>query len=188
MESTTSLPADPHAIALLRGGARAAVTVAVLGLHLRGAVEAGRGTLRTSGPVPRESAPTLARAVHATLHRPAGLRQLLDRRGVRDALAGLRGELGTAGLLRTVLPGPTFRARRALKDLRGGHPLPAHRYGLSVEDKLLLVALHGDKALSALAPRFTREAGLTDQGPAGPELRRPPRDGGDGSAGGSGPV
>ncbi|MFF7370451.1 hypothetical protein [Streptomyces tricolor] len=45
MGRTTSIPTappDPCAVALLRGGDRAAVTVAVLALHLRGAVEAGR--------------------------------------------------------------------------------------------------------------------------------------------------
>ncbi|MCZ0986113.1 hypothetical protein O1M54_11385 [Streptomyces diastatochromogenes] len=50
MDRTTSIPPDPCAVALLRGGDRAAVTVAVLGLHLRGAVESGRpGTLRRTG-------------------------------------------------------------------------------------------------------------------------------------------
>ncbi|MFG2606053.1 TIGR04222 domain-containing membrane protein [Streptomyces sp. NPDC048514] len=182
MRGTTTIPADPYAIALLRGGARAAVTVAVLGLHLRGAVEAGRpGTVRTCGPARAPVSP-LAAAVHATLYRPAGVRQLPERRRVREALGELRAELATAGLLRTVLPGPTRRARRALRDLRGGHPLPGHRSGLSVDDKLLLVALHGDRALTALAPRFTREAGLT--GPGGTADRDLPGSWGGGGGGG----
>jgi hypothetical protein len=187
MRGTTTIPGDPYAIALLRGGARAAVTVAVLGLHLRGAVEAGRpGTMRTCGPAAGAPLPPLARAVHATLYRPAGVRQLPERRGVREALGELRAELATAGLLRTVLPGPTVRARRALRDLRGGHPLPGHRSGLSVDDKLLLVALHGDRALTALAPRFTREAGLT--GPGGTTEREPPGSWGGGGGFGCGTV
>ncbi|MFI5975339.1 TIGR04222 domain-containing membrane protein [Streptomyces sp. NPDC051452] len=175
MGGTTTIPAEPQAIALLRGGARAAVTVAVLELHLRGVVEADRtGVMRTCGPVPRASVSPLARAVHAALHRPAGIRQLPRRRPVREALGELRAEPGTAGLLRTVLPGPTFRARRALRDLRGGHPLPgpAHRSGLSVDDKLLLVALHGDRALTALAARFTREADLLGRGGATRDVPR----------------
>ncbi|MFG2884651.1 TIGR04222 domain-containing membrane protein [Streptomyces sp. NPDC048297] len=165
MAGETNVPTDPHALALLRGGTRAAVTVAVLGLHLRGAVEAGSaGTMRTSGPAPRGPVPALARAVHAALYRPAGLRQLLDRQGVRKALAGLRAELIAAGMLRRTLPGPTRAARRVLRRLRSRNPLPAHRSGLSPDDTLLLVALHGDKALTLLAPRFTREAGLTGRG------------------------
>ncbi|MGC3004920.1 TIGR04222 domain-containing membrane protein, partial [Streptomyces sp. G35A] len=47
MSGSTGVRGTPHEIALLRGGARAAVTVAVVALHLRGAVEAGAaGTLR----------------------------------------------------------------------------------------------------------------------------------------------
>ncbi|MEU6087255.1 TIGR04222 domain-containing membrane protein [Streptomyces sp. NPDC047085] len=168
MAGERNVPTDPHALALLRGGARAAVTVAVLGLHLRGAVEAGRtGTMRTSGPAPQGPLPPLAKAVHATLYRPAGLRQLLDRQAVRKALAGLRAELVAEGMLRRTLPGPTRAARQALKRLRTRHPLPAHSprpSGLSSDDQLLLVALHGDKALTLLVPRFTREAGLTGRG------------------------
>ncbi|MFJ4467856.1 TIGR04222 domain-containing membrane protein [Streptomyces sp. NPDC089424] len=47
MTGTGSVQETPHEIALLAGGSRAAVTVAVVALHLRGAVEAGApGTLR----------------------------------------------------------------------------------------------------------------------------------------------
>ncbi|WP_338017683.1 TIGR04222 domain-containing membrane protein [Streptomyces adustus] len=165
MDSAAPSRLEPHAIALLRGGPRAAVTVAVLSLHLRGAVGAGRvGTMRTTGPAADRSLPPLTKAVHAALYRPAGLRQLLDRQAVRRALTGLRDELRAAGLLRTFPPGRTRAGRRTLKSLRARHPLPGHGPGLPLEDQLLAVALYGDRALTAVAPRFTREAGLTGRG------------------------
>ncbi|WP_317633569.1 TIGR04222 domain-containing membrane protein [Streptomyces sp. HUAS TT20] len=165
MSSTPTGRLEPYEIALVRGGPRAAVTVAVLDLHLRGAVGAGRaGTMRTSGPVGGSELPPLTRAVHAALYRSAGMRQLLDRQGVRSALAEARGNLTTAGLLRSFPPGRPRAARRALKDLREQHPLPAVRTGLSARDTLLAVALYGDRALTALAPRFAQEAGLTGRG------------------------
>ncbi|MFE2100038.1 TIGR04222 domain-containing membrane protein [Streptomyces sp. NPDC059468] len=165
MAGTTRIPTEPQELALLRGGARAAVTVAVLDLHLRGAVKAGRaGTMRASGPVPAAALTALAKAVHAGLYRPAGMRQLLDRRPVRAALGELRAELVAAGLLRAALPGRTRAGRRVLRNLRARNPLPVHGPAPSPEDKLLLVALHGDAALTALAPRFTRDAGLTGRG------------------------
>ncbi|MET7291029.1 TIGR04222 domain-containing membrane protein [Streptomyces griseoloalbus] len=47
MNGSTGVRGTPHEIALLGGGPRAAVTVAVVALHLRGAVEAGApGTIR----------------------------------------------------------------------------------------------------------------------------------------------
>ncbi|CAL9625570.1 hypothetical protein SUDANB176_05947 [Streptomyces sp. enrichment culture] len=47
MSGSTGVRGTPHEIALLGGGPRAAVTVAVVALHLRGAVEAGApGTIR----------------------------------------------------------------------------------------------------------------------------------------------
>ncbi|MFF7749496.1 TIGR04222 domain-containing membrane protein [Streptomyces sp. NPDC007971] len=165
MAGTTRIPTEAHALALLRAGNRAAVTVAVLDLHLRGAVRAGRaGTLRTSGPAPGVPLPALTKAVRASLYRPAGMGQLLDRHGVRAALGALREDLVAAGLLRSVLPGRTRAGRRALKRLRARNPLPTAPAGLSDGDKLLLVALHGDRALTLLVPRFTREAGLTGRG------------------------
>ncbi|MEV4231669.1 TIGR04222 domain-containing membrane protein, partial [Streptomyces bobili] len=49
MSTGTSIRLRPYEVALLRGGPRAAVMVAVVALHLRGGVEAGRpGRLRTS--------------------------------------------------------------------------------------------------------------------------------------------
>lgn len=165
MSGTPTVRLEPYEIALVRGGPRAAVTVAVLDLHLRGAVGAGRaGTMRTSGPVSGQELPPLTRAVHAALYRSAGMRQLLDRQGVRSALAETRRSLTAAGLLRTFPPGRPRTARRALKELREQHPLPTHRTGLPAQETLLAVALYGDRALTALAPRFAREAGLTGRG------------------------
>jgi hypothetical protein len=166
MNSATTSRPEPHEIALLRGGPRAAVTVAVLALHLRGVAKAGRpGTMRTSGAAAGAGTlPPLTKAVHAALYRPAGMRQLLDRRGVRDALAALREELTAAGLLRTFPPGRTRAARATLRALRRQHPLPVDREGHSPEDTLLAVALYGDRALTALVPRFAQEAGLVGRG------------------------
>ncbi|MFF4396477.1 TIGR04222 domain-containing membrane protein [Streptomyces sp. NPDC001480] len=168
MSATTTIPLRPHEMALIRGGPRAALTVAVLDLHLRSAAEAGRaGTMRACGPAERADLPplpALTKAVHGALYRAAGMRQLLDRQGVRRALADLRGDLTAAGLLRAFPPGRPRAARRALKDLRARHPLPVRRSGLSAEDKLLLVALYGDEALTLLARRFAQEAGLMGRG------------------------
>ncbi|MEU1528833.1 TIGR04222 domain-containing membrane protein [Streptomyces fagopyri] len=162
---------DPYAVALVRGGPRAAVTVAVLALRLRGVVEAGRpGTMRTSrAPAPTEhpperSAHPLERAVHASLYRPAGMGELLRRTRVREALAQLRTELTGAGTLRTFPPGPTLAARRLLRRTRAERPLPTGREGLSRHDVLLAVALHGTAALTLLEPRFAVDAGLVGRG------------------------
>jgi len=183
MSGGATVRPEPHEIALLRGGPRAAVTVAVLALHLRGAVEAGRrGTMRTAGATGAPPPPPLTKAVHAALYRPAGMRQLLDRQGVRKALGALRDELTATGLLRTFPPGRTGAARRLLKALRKEHPLPTDRKGLSTDDVLLAVALYGDRALTTLAPRFTHEAGLTGRG--GTTEREMPPSWGGGSGGG----
>nr|WP_279617306.1 TIGR04222 domain-containing membrane protein [Streptomyces bungoensis] len=166
MERTPRIPPDPCAVALLRGGARAAVTVAVVGLHLRGAVHAGRpGTLRRTGA--REAVSfrhPLEKAVHIGLYRPAGLRELPERAVVRRALARMRAELAAEGLLRPPVPGRTRAARRLVASLRAGHPLPGSRDGSADEEVLLAVALYGDLALTALLPGLTRDAGLTGRG------------------------
>ncbi|MEU1400993.1 TIGR04222 domain-containing membrane protein [Streptomyces sp. NPDC005728] len=166
MDRTTSIPPDPCAVALLRGGDRAAVTVAVLGLHLRGAVQVGRpGTLRRTGT--REAVSfrhPLEKAVRTGLYRPAGPRELPGRAVVRRALAGMRAELAATGLLRSLPPGRTRAARRHLAELRARHPLPDGPDGLAEEEVLLAVALYGERALTALLPRFAREAGLTGRG------------------------
>ncbi|GCB44910.1 TIGR04222 domain-containing membrane protein [Streptomyces sp. NL15-2K] len=167
MDSDTTVGLEPYEVALLRGGPRAAVTVAVVALHLRGAVEAGRpGTLRktgaassATGDAPPHRHP-LEKAVRVGLYRPAGIRELLSRAVVRRALARMRAGLAAAGLLRSVMPGPTRAARRHLAALRERHPLPDGPEGLAEETVLLAVALYGDQALTALLPLFTRDSGL----------------------------
>ncbi|MEU0004345.1 TIGR04222 domain-containing membrane protein [Streptomyces sp. NPDC006314] len=166
MDRATSIPPDSCAVALLRGGDRAAVTVAVLGLHLRGAVEPGRpGTLRRTGTGTAGSfRHPLEKAVRTGLYRPAGPRELPGRAVVRRALARMRAELAAAGLLRSLPPGRTRAARRQLAALRERHPLPESPDGLPEEEVLLAVALYGERALTALVPRFARECGLTGRG------------------------
>ncbi|MGW7261432.1 TIGR04222 domain-containing membrane protein [Streptomyces sp. NPDC054834] len=166
MDRTTPISPDPCAIALLRGGDRAAVTVAVLGLHLRGAVDAGRpGTLRRTGTGNGAAfRHPLERAVRTGLYRPAGPRELPSRAVVRQALARMRAELTAAGLLRSLPPGRTRAARAHLAALRERHPLPEGADGMAEDEVLIAVALYGERALSALLPRFAREAGLTGRG------------------------
>ncbi|MGQ4416775.1 TIGR04222 domain-containing membrane protein [Streptomyces sp. SAS_269] len=162
MDRTTPMP-DPCAIALLRGGDRAAVTVAVLALHLRGAVDAGRpGTLRRTGTGDAATfRHPLEKAVRTGLYRPAGPRELPGRAVVRRALARMRAELVAAGLLRALPAGRTRAARRLLAELRERHPFPD---GPAEQEVLLAVALHGERALTALLPRFARDSGLTGRG------------------------
>lgn len=205
MDDATAVLLGPHEIAMLRGGPRAAVTVAVVALHLRGAVESGRpGTLRREPFPGRPDAPPhrhpLEQAVRVGLYRPAGIRELLVRAVVRRALSRMRAELAAAGLLRLVRASPTRDARRYVADLRRNTPVPEQRAGLAEEDVLLAVALHGAPALTALVPAFTAEAGLTGRGAAADEGLFPfgrheflrwradfPEDGsGDGTDGGSG--
>jgi hypothetical protein len=166
MSGGPTIRLQPHEVALLRGGHRAAVTVSVLALHLRGEVQPGRaGTMRTSGVAADAGAlPPLTRAVRSALYRPAGMRQLLERQGVRQALAQARGDLVAAGLLRRFPPRRTRAARVLLKSLRARLPLPAGREGVPVEEVLLAVALYGDRALTLLVPRFAGAAGLVGRG------------------------
>ncbi|MFI8519543.1 TIGR04222 domain-containing membrane protein [Streptomyces sp. NPDC085481] len=90
----------PQALALLRGGPRAAVTVALVALHQRGAVAAGRrGTIRANGGAGRTRDP-LQLGVHRSLQRALALRVLATRPKARHALDALRAELGRTGLLR----------------------------------------------------------------------------------------
>ncbi|MEU1868160.1 TIGR04222 domain-containing membrane protein [Streptomyces gardneri] len=108
-------PADaeppPQALALLRGGRRAAVTVALVALHQRGAVAAGRKrTIRANGGPGRTRDPVQL-GVHGSLHRALALRTLALRPEARRAVDALGSELGRAGLLR---PPARLRAARVL--------------------------------------------------------------------------
>lgn len=101
----------PQALALLRGGPRAAVTVALVALHQRGAVAAGRrGTIRANGGAGRTRDP-LQLGVHRSLQRALALRVLATRPKARQALDALSTELGRMGLLR---PPGRLRAARFL--------------------------------------------------------------------------
>ncbi|WMX44317.1 TIGR04222 domain-containing membrane protein [Streptomyces roseicoloratus] len=101
----------PQALALLRGGPRAAVVVALVALHQRGAVAAGRrGTIRANGGAGSTRDP-LQLGVHRSLQRALTLRLLATRPKARQALDALRAELGRAGLLR---PPGRLRTARAL--------------------------------------------------------------------------
>ncbi|MEV4427913.1 TIGR04222 domain-containing membrane protein [Streptomyces sp. R-07] len=101
----------PQALALLRGGRRAAVTVALVALHQRGAVAAGRKhTIRANGGPGRTRDPVQL-GVHGALHRALALRALTLRPEARRAVDALRGELRGAGLLR---PSARLWAARAL--------------------------------------------------------------------------
>ncbi|MFF9622831.1 TIGR04222 domain-containing membrane protein [Streptomyces griseosporeus] len=164
--TTTMQPPGPHEIALLRAGPRAALTVAVVALHLRGAVGAGRpGTLRRT-PAHDDGAfrHPLEKAVRTALYRPAGARELLSRAVVGRALARMRAELRSAGLLRSVPPRRGRAVRRQLAELRERCPLPEGPEGLAEDEVLLAVALYGERALTVLLPRFTRDARLTGRG------------------------
>ncbi|GHH92839.1 TIGR04222 domain-containing membrane protein [Streptomyces capillispiralis] len=192
MSAGAGVRGTPHEIALLGGGPHAAVTVAVVALHLRGAVEAGApGTIlavdgeaaRALPALPRPGVPLdapgraeavdgerraryLESAVHACLVEPSDLRELVRHPDVRWAVAEVRVGLAEAGMLRyPLLLGPTTAARRRLKLLRKAFPLPASRQGMPDRDKLLAVALHGEAALRVLVPRFALRAGLTDRVP-----------------------
>ncbi|MFB7514788.1 TIGR04222 domain-containing membrane protein [Streptomyces sp. NPDC056144] len=101
----------PQALALLRGGRRAAVTVALVALHQRGAVAAGRKrTIRANGGPGRTRDPVQL-GVHGALHRALGLRRLAQHPEARRAVDALHHELGRTGLLR---PPGRLRAARAL--------------------------------------------------------------------------
>ncbi|QNP66125.1 TIGR04222 domain-containing membrane protein [Streptomyces genisteinicus] len=107
----TGGPPDAQSVALLRGGRRAAVTVALVALQQRGAVTSGRrGTVRVDGWGTAVRDP-LQLAVHTSLRRAPGIRLLLTAPRVRRALDGLRDGCARAGLLRA---NGRWRTARAL--------------------------------------------------------------------------
>ncbi|MEV4784327.1 TIGR04222 domain-containing membrane protein [Streptomyces tuirus] len=191
MSDGTAVRLEPHEIALLGEGPRAAVTVAVVDLHLRGLVEADLpGTIRAravdavEGVEAVEPPFRLAAAVHGCLRAPAAPKALVKDPDIRLAVALMRIPLAKAGLLRYPLLGATRAARRHVRELRHEHPLPASRHGLTDHERLLLVALHGEAALRLLVPRFALRAGLVRRAEVGgPDLfRHAPR----GTGGGGG--
>ncbi|MDG9719730.1 TIGR04222 domain-containing membrane protein [Streptomyces sp. DH24] len=204
MDDVTVDRLRPHEIALLRGGARAAVTVALVGLHLRGALEAGLpGTVRASGSAAVAVPDPLERAVLGCLREPLSPRELVRHPDVRVATAELLLGPAGAGLLGPRLLRPTREARRRVRELRERHPVPRTRHGLPDDAGLLAVALHGETALVALVPRFALRAGLTRRARVADRgmLRHTPRNadrwdrtplrggfdgGGDGGGGGGG--
>ncbi|MFE6423757.1 TIGR04222 domain-containing membrane protein [Streptomyces enissocaesilis] len=164
MDGATEIGWEPHEIALLNGGPRGAVTVAVVALHLKGALETGpRRTLCATGPEPEGLGP-FEGTVLDCLREPLTARELVRHSDVRLAVALARIPLADEGLLRYPRLGPTRGARRRVEFWRERHPLPTVRHGLSDEDTLLAVALHGDAALRMLLPRFALRAGLTAPG------------------------
>ncbi|WP_437060930.1 TIGR04222 domain-containing membrane protein [Streptomyces sp. enrichment culture] len=164
MDSAMEIGWEPHEIALLGGGPPAAVTVAVVALHLLGAVETGpRRTLCATGPEPEGLGP-FEGAVLDCLHEPLTARELVRHTDVRLAVALARIPLAEDGLLGRPWLRPNRSARRRVEFWRERHPLPAVRHGLTDDDTLLAVALHGDAALRLLLPRFALRAGLADPG------------------------
>lgn len=191
MSDGTAVRLEPHEIALLGDGPRAAVTVAVVDLYLRGLVEADRpGTIRAGvvDAARAEQPPSgLAAAVHASLRAPAAPKTLVKDPDIRLAVALMRIPLAEAGLLRYPLLAATRAARRHVRDLRHGHPLPTSRHGLTDRDRLLLVALHGEAALRLLVPRFALRAGLVRRAEVGGTslLKHSPHGTSSGGGGGS---
>ncbi|WP_217141655.1 TIGR04222 domain-containing membrane protein [Streptomyces sp. AC627_RSS907] len=191
MDDDTLAWLEPHEVALLRGGPRAAVTVAVVDLYMRGAVEAGPpGTVRALPSAPGTGAtplPNLAEVVRWRLDEPLGIRKLTRDPDVRLAVALMRIPLAEDGLLRWPLLGPTRAARRRVRALQELHPLPTSRRGLTADDRLLAVALHGEAALRVLLPGFALRAGLIERAEVADTAlpKRSPHGGADGSAGGT---
>ncbi|WP_279327984.1 TIGR04222 domain-containing membrane protein [Streptomyces sp. OS603R] len=181
MADTARVRETPHELALLAGGPRAAVIVAVVALHLRGAVEPGaRPTVvavdteagRALPPLPapendvpaRLRVPYLESAVYRRLHEPCHVRELLRDPDVRWAVDTLRTGLAETGMVSPPALGTTRAAHRRLHVLRTACPVPVSPAGLSDEEKLLAVALHGQAALRVVVPRFALRAGLTERG------------------------
>ncbi|MFG2145438.1 TIGR04222 domain-containing membrane protein [Streptomyces sp. NPDC048696] len=207
---------DAVAAACVRGGPRAAVTVALAGLHLSGTVDAdpdrpGAVSVRVD-ELPVRLPDPLQHAVATSLRTPMDVRAIIARPRVRQAVGNLLDGLTADGLLRrrarwtaaqillaavplnlitavvfgprhpTVtqlavtalaltgatallcLPRRTPAAHALLVSLRAAHPLPMTRPRPPDGEILMLVALHGDRALAQSLPRFAREAGLLARG------------------------
>ncbi|MET9749873.1 MULTISPECIES: TIGR04222 domain-containing membrane protein [Streptomyces] len=171
MDGGTDIEWEPHQIALLAGGPPGAVTVALVALHLLGAVENGpRRTLCAAGPEPEGLRP-FEGAVLDCLHEPRTARELVRHPDVRLALALTRIPLAEGGLLGHPRLRPTRSARRRVEFWRQRHPLPTVGHGLTDDDTLLAVALHGDVALRLLLPRFALRTGLAAPGTAADGVR-----------------
>ncbi|SEC13709.1 TIGR04222 domain-containing membrane protein [Streptomyces sp. TLI_105] len=145
---TVDVP-PPQALALLRGGRRAAVTVALVALHQRGAVAAGRKhTIRANGGPGRTRDPVQL-GVHRALRRALALGTLAQRPEARRAVDALRGELCGAGLLRP--PERLWTARALL----GCVPLTAlvgpYAAGASGTGLAVALAAGAPPAVAALA-------------------------------------
>ncbi|WP_151769977.1 TIGR04222 domain-containing membrane protein [Streptomyces abyssomicinicus] len=171
-------PLDVYRVAVLRGGDRAAVTVAVVALCRRGLVEAAEpGVLRTTGPLSGRAAHPLEKAVHAALHRRCTLLELMARPRVRMCVTTVRASLTAEGLLRRRLPVPTRAGHRTLRELRAAHPPPVRAAELADDDSALTaVALHGDQALLLAEPHLARDAMLTGKPPTRRDLLGEPPD------------
>lgn len=90
--------ADPATCACLRGNARAVVVTALATLYQRDHVAAGSGRVHRAGPLSGASG-LMERAVYLALHKPLSPRELVSRPPVRRALAEMRRNAATAGLL-----------------------------------------------------------------------------------------
>ncbi|MFI9168346.1 hypothetical protein [Streptomyces lincolnensis] len=133
---------EPYAVALLRGGPRAAVTVAELAPRPRGVADAGRpGTVRVSGE-PGGAGQTLP-----ALREPMGVRQLAALPDVRRAPGELRDELARRPVTQASTPPDPRRATRAPRPVRRT-TAPRDREGLSADAIAMAVAPHGEPALS----------------------------------------
>lgn len=152
----------PQALALLRGGRRAAVTVALVALHQRGAVAAGRehydsGQWRAGphrGPVQL--------GVHRALDRAFALRDLALRPEARRAVDALGRELRGAGLLRA--PWRLWAARTLLGCVPLTVVVGAYATGASGAGLAAALAVGAVPTLGA--------AGLSRQPPATGAARR----------------
>ncbi|WP_181442562.1 TIGR04222 domain-containing membrane protein [Streptomyces tateyamensis] len=123
-------PLSPVEIGVLRAGDRGAAQVALVELHLLGAVSAGSGTVRRSANALPRGASAPARAQFTALYGKAHPRQLQGRKKVRAAIRAVTGPLereqlrlsgGRLAAVRVLLL-PVFTA--APVGAIGGHETP----------------------------------------------------------------